>query len=148
MTQPDPSLWLFVSTILLMVTILGVALFYGGMVRSKNALNTIGMLLAAVLVVSIEWLFFMDVLVYGQGGAEESGLSAGARSLLPLYHAMTAALALGLVAGGIVERVRFLFFLLFGLLWPRLVLSPPARPSSDLELLAPLRVLAICELRL
>src|SRR5262245_8385256 len=116
MTQPDPSLWLFVSTILLMVTIIGVALFYGGMVRSKNALNTIGMLLAAVLVVSVEWLFFMDMFVYGQGGSEESGLNPGARSLLPLYHAMTAALAPGLVAGGIVERVRFLFFLVFVLL--------------------------------
>src|SRR5262249_58280290 len=58
--------------------------------------------------------------------SEESGLSPGARSLLPLYHAMTAALALGLVAGGIVERVRFLFFLLFGLLWTLLVYGPLA----------------------
>ena len=127
MTQAaDPSLWLFVSTILLMVTIVGVALFYGGMVRSKNALNTIGMLFAAVIVVSIEWLFFADALVYGRGGSEESALSAGARSLLPLNHAMTASLALGLVAGGIVERVRFPFFLVFGLLWTLLVYGPLA----------------------
>jgi ammonium transporter, Amt family len=127
MTQTaDPSLWLFVSTILLMVTLVGVALFYGGMVRSKNALNTIGMLFAAVIVVSIEWLFFGDGLVYGIGGSEESGLNAGARSLLPLHHAMTASLALGLVAGGIVERVRFPFFLVFGLLWTVLVYGPLA----------------------
>ena len=127
MTQGvDPSLWLFVSTIFLMVTIVGVALFYGGMVRSKNALNTMGMLFAAVLVVSVEWLFLGETLVYGQGGSEESGLSAGARSLLPLCHAMTASLALGLVAGGIVERVRFPFFLVFGLLWTMLVYAPLA----------------------
>jgi Amt family ammonium transporter len=127
MMQPvDPSLWLFISTILLMVAIVGVALFYGGMVRSKNALNTMGMLFAAVLVVSIEWLFLGDWLVYGNGGFEESELSAGARSLLPLFHAMTAALGLGLVAGGIVERVRFLFFLVFGLLWTLLVYGPIA----------------------
>lgn len=127
MTQAaDPSLWLFVSTIFLMVTIVGVALFYGGMVRSKNTLNTMGMLFAAVLVVSVEWLFLGETLVYGQGGSEESGLSAGARSLLPLYHAMMASLALGLVAGGIVERVRFPFFLVFGLLWTMLVYAPLA----------------------
>jgi Amt family ammonium transporter len=109
------TLWLLIATSLAMLVVPGVALFYGGMVRRKNVLNTIGMPFSALAVVSLAWLCFGEGLTYGrEGGA----------SLRPLFHAVMASLALALVAGAIVERVRFLFFLLFGLFWSLLVYGP------------------------
>jgi Amt family ammonium transporter len=125
MTQsPEQVLWQLISTLLVMLTIPGVALFYGGMVRRKNVLNTIAMPFSALALASILWLGRGDALFYGPGG--EGPGAAGTASAQSLYHAMTAALALALVAGGIVERVRFLFFLAFGVLWIALVHGPLA----------------------
>ena len=107
----DHILWLLISSSLVMLTIPGVALFYGGMVRKKNVLNTIAMPFGALVMVSIEWLCLGDVLVYGRG---EQGAVASMRSL---FHAMAASLALALVAGALAERIGFLFFLVFGALW-------------------------------
>lgn len=117
----EQILWLLLSTCVVMLTLPGVALFYGGMVRRKNVLNTIGMPLSALVLVSIEWLWVGEALVYGRGGSDRMGLTGGAASMRSLYHAMTASLALALVAGAIVERVRFLFFLVFGAFWLLLV---------------------------
>ena len=64
----DHILWLLISSSLVMLTIPGVALFYGGMVRKKNVLNTIAMPFGALVMVSIEWLCLGDVLVYGRAG--------------------------------------------------------------------------------
>jgi len=125
MTQgTDEILWLLISTSLVMLTIPGVALFYGGMVRKKNVLNTMAMPLSALAVVSIEWLCVGDALVYGRGGNAELGLAHSAGSMWSLYPAIAASLALALVAGAIVERVRFLFFLIFGMLWIAVVFGP------------------------
>ena len=109
------TLWLLIATSLATLIVPGVALFYGGMVRRKNVLNTIGMPFSALAVVSLVWLCVGEGLTYGR---------AGDGSLRPLFHAVMASLALALVAGAIVERVRFLFFLLFGLLWSLLVYGP------------------------
>lgn len=117
MQPPDPTLWLLVSTTLLLLTVPGVALFYGGMVRKKNVLNTIALPLVALALVSVEWGLFGDWLTFGRetGGAVER--AASAEPLRVVYHGMMASLALALVAGGLVERIRFSFFLLFGFLW-------------------------------
>ncbi len=117
MQPPDPTLSLLVSTTLLLLTVPGVALFYGGMVRKKNVLNTIALPLVALALVSVEWGFFGDWLTFGRetGGAVER--AASAEPLRVVYHGMMASLALALVAGGLVERIRFSFFLLFGFLW-------------------------------
>ena len=109
------TLWLLIATSLATLIVPGVALFYGGMVRRKNVLNTIGMPFSALAVVSLAWLCVGEGLTYGREGIG---------SLRPLFHAVLASLALALVAGAIVERVRFLFFLLFGLLWSLLVYGP------------------------
>ena len=118
----EQILWMLVSTALLWLTVPGVALFYGGMVRKKNVLNTIGLPLGALMMVSIEWLFV--------GDAPASGRAAPAASADPvrvIYDALAASLALTLVSGAIVERVKFSFFLLFGFLWVALVYGPLAR---------------------
>lgn len=119
MLRSDQTLWLLVSTALVMLTLPGVALFYGGMVRRKNVLNTMGMPLLALAVVSLEWLCFGDALAFGR--------SPGSPTPQQAYQTMTAAFALALVTGALVERVRVLFFLVFGLLWIPLVYVPLAR---------------------
>lgn len=126
MQQPDQILWLLISTTLLLLTVLGVALFYGGMVRRINVLNTIALPLVALALVSVEWRGFGEVLTFGReiDGSIRHASSSG--SLLLLNHGMTASLALALVAGGIVERTRFSFFLLFGSLWVVVVYMPLA----------------------
>ena len=127
MTQfSDQTLWLLISTTLLVLTVPGVALFYGGMVRKKNVMNTIALPFVALALVSIEWGLFGDALAFGRETGSPIGREAGMEPLRLVYHGMMAAIALALVAGGIVERVRFSFFLLFGLLWVVAVFIPLA----------------------
>ncbi|MGH7260415.1 MAG: ammonium transporter [Nitrospiraceae bacterium] len=118
MLRSDQILWLLVSTALVTLTVPGVALFYGGMVRKKNVLNTMGMPLLALAVVSLAWLCIGDALAFGG--------SPGSPAPQLAYHAMTAALALAVVTGALVERMKVLFFLVFGLLWVTLVYVPLA----------------------
>jgi Amt family ammonium transporter len=118
-TKPELA-WLLISSTLLALTVPGVALFYGGMVRRKNALNTIGLAFAALLVASLVSLCAWPLLVWSQYSSP-SGTSASA--LWP-YQTISGALALALVAGGLVERTRFAFFLVFGMLWLALVYLP------------------------
>jgi Amt family ammonium transporter len=119
MLRPDQILWLLVSTALVMLTLPGVALFYGGMVRKKNVVNTIGLSLLALMLVSLVWVCAGGTLAFGQ--------SPGSPSPQLAYHAMAAALALALVTGALVERLRVLFFIVFGLLWTVFVYGPLAR---------------------
>lgn len=119
MLRTDQTLWLLVSTVLVTLTLPGTALFYGGMVRSKNVLNTMGMPLLALLLVSVAGLCGGDAWAFrGDRGSPSPHLAS---------HVMTAALALALVTGALVERLRVLFFLVFGLLWTILVYGPLAR---------------------
>ncbi|MGH2620284.1 MAG: ammonium transporter [Anaerolineales bacterium] len=122
-----PMAWLLISTALVMLTLPGVALFYGGMVRRKNVLNTMGLPLLALALVSLEWMLGASVagMVAGGGGTTERPAAGG--SLQLAQHTMAAALALALVAGGLVERIRFVFFLVFGMLWAALVYAPIAQ---------------------
>jgi Amt family ammonium transporter len=120
MPAADATLWLLLSTTLLMLAVPGVALFYGGMVRRKNVMNTIALPFVALAMVSLGWA----VLVSGL----DSGTSEGARALLTsLRGGIMASVALALVAGAVVERIRFSFFLLFGLCWVVAVYVPLAR---------------------
>jgi len=118
MLRSDQTLWLLVSAALVMLTLPGVALFYGGMVRKKNVLNTMGMPMVALAMVSLAWLCFGDALAFGR--------SPGSSTPQLAYQTMAAALALALVTGALVERMKVLFFLVFGLLWTALVYGPLA----------------------
>jgi ammonium transporter, Amt family len=111
-TQADQTLWLLVSTTLLALAVPGVAFFYGGMVRKKNVMNTIALPFVGLAVVSLAWSLVCN------GWAAWSGDMIGAHDpLRSLYRGMMASIALALVAGGIVERIRFSFFLVFALCW-------------------------------
>ena len=121
--QGDQTLWLLISTTLLALAVPGVALFYGGMVRKKNVMNTIALPFVALVIVSFAWS------VAGNGWVAWHGTEAMTEHnpLQSVYRGMMASMALALVAGGIVERVRFSFFLVFGLCWVAAVFVPLAQ---------------------
>ncbi|BCA56797.1 Ammonium transporter Amt [Nitrospira sp. KM1] len=117
MTPGDRTLWLLASTTLLVLVVPGVSLFYGGMVRRKNVMSTIALPFTALAMVSIEWM----------ATAPPVDLSEDAGPLWSLFWGITASVALGLVAGGVVERVRFAFFVVFALCWIPAVFLPLAQ---------------------
>lgn len=121
--QGDQTLWLLISTTLLALAVPGVALFYGGMVRKKNVMNTIALPFVALVIVSFAWS------VAGNGWVAWHGTEAMTdhNPLQSVYRGMMASMALALVAGGIVERIRFSFFLVFGLCWVAAVFVPLAQ---------------------
>ncbi len=126
MTRSDQVLWLLVAGTFTFLTIPGVALFYGGMVRKKNVLNTMALPLLALGMASIGWLC-ADLGLDGSrvvGGVTDTEWKAG--SLPSIFFAEAGALALALVAGAVVERVRLPFFLLFSVFWMALVYGPLA----------------------
>ncbi|MEW6542018.1 MAG: ammonium transporter [Nitrospirota bacterium] len=115
--------WLLICSAWLLLSLPGVALFYGGMVRKKNVLNTMGLVLAALLLVSVLGVFGGLL----RGGFPTMEFGVAGLSPVPVYETMAGALALALVAGGLVERVRFSFFLVFGFLWAWFCYGPIAR---------------------
>ena len=142
--------WLIVATILvLLMTIPGIALFYGGLVRQKNVLSIIMQSLLIVAAVSIIWVAFGYSFVFGTS-LVESGSPLGAviggfdkvflRSitldtlaagqipelLFVLFQCMFAVITPALILGSFAERVKFSGFLLFTVLWSVLVYIPMA----------------------
>ena len=66
---PADTAWMLVSTALVLLMTPGLAFFYGGLVRSKNALNTMMMSFAALGVVGVVWALLGYSLAFGTGGA-------------------------------------------------------------------------------
>ncbi len=134
--------WLLMATALVMLmTPAGLALFYGGMSRSKNILNTIGLSFAAYAVVSIIWVIWGFSLSFGKdidgiiGSTQflfmsDIGIKTLAGSVPTLVFAsfqMTfAAITLGLISGSVVERLKFSSWIVFTVLWVTFVYAPVA----------------------
>ena len=142
--------WIIVATILvLLMTIPGIALFYGGLVRQKNVLSIVMQSLVIVAVVSIIWVAFGYSFVFGTslmdsgsplgaviGGFDKLMLrgitldtltAAGIPELLfVLFQCMFAIITPALILGSFAERVKFSGFLLFTVLWCTLVYIPMA----------------------
>jgi Amt family ammonium transporter len=147
MTTPAPpplvaadTAWLLVATALVLLMVPGLALFYGGLVRAKNALNTIMMTLAGFAVAAMAWAGLGYSLAFAPGSPLLGGLDhvalAGvdfaARGPVPhlLYFAFQttfAGIAVALVAGALVERLRFSAWLAFAALWTVVVYAPVCR---------------------
>ena len=135
--------WVLVSTALVMLMVPGLALFYGGLVRGKSALNTMLMSLAALAVVSVQWVVVGYSLAFAPGSRWVGGLDwlllagvagtpnptyAGAipHLLFAAFQAMFAGITVAIVSGAVVERMRFRAYLLFAVLWTTLVYDPLA----------------------
>jgi len=136
--------WMIAATsLVLMMTIPGLALFYAGMVRKKNVLATMAQSLAATFLISILWAAAGYTLTFtGDGpflgtlehiflrGITLDAVSPLAKtipeSLFMLYQMTFAIITVALVAGSVADRLRFSAFLLFCVLWLFLVYVPVA----------------------
>lgn len=131
--------WIIVATALvLFMTLPGLALFYGGLVRARNVLSVFMHCYAIACAMSVAWLAVGYSIAFGDGGAIWGGLGklflAGvtAESLwgtLPevLFFAFQMTFAIitpALIVGAYVERTNFAFVLIFSTLWMLLVYAP------------------------
>lgn len=132
--------WILISTTLvLFMTLPGLALFYGGLVRARNVLSVFMQCYAIACLMSVLWLAFGYTIAFGPG---DSGLWGGLGKMflldvngddlvgtLPevLFFAFQMTFAIitpALIVGAYIERINFAFVLLFSGLWMLLVYAP------------------------
>lgn len=137
--------WLLTSSALVLaMTAPGLAIFYGGMVRRKNALNTMMQCFIILCLVSVQWVLWGYSLAFGPdkghviGGFEWLGLSGVGLDPNPDYGAtvphqafmvfqlMFAVITPALITGAFAERMKFTSFLVFILLWTTFIYDPLA----------------------
>jgi Amt family ammonium transporter len=129
--------WMLVATAFVMLmTPAGLALFYGGLTRSKNVLNTIGMSLGAYAVGTLVWVLigysiaFGDGDLFGTGKVMLSGITSDTLSgtipelLFVAFQGTFAAIAVAIASGSMIERVKFSTFMIFAALWIVAVYAP------------------------
>lgn len=136
--------WIMTSTaLILLMTLPGLALFYGGLVRSKNALSILIQCFAITGLVSLLWVACGYSLAFGDGGAAQAYIGGLKRAFLlhlsatdvtgtvpesvfALFQMTFAVITPALIIGGYAERLRFGAVLLFSGLWLLLVYVPVA----------------------
>ncbi|NUQ19800.1 MAG: ammonium transporter, partial [Gemmatimonadaceae bacterium] len=132
--------WTLVSAGLVLLMIPGLALFYGGLVRARAALNTFMMSFAALALVSVQWVLFGYSFSFAPGGVigglrwaglATLGLTGPYSATIPhiafvAFQAMFAGITVALISGAMVERIRFPVYLAFAALWTTLVYDPLA----------------------
>ncbi|MFZ5989270.1 MAG: ammonium transporter [Bacillota bacterium] len=132
--------FIMISAALVFFMIPGLALFYGGMSRKKNVLNTIMNVFIVIGIVSIQWVLFgyslsfgsdnfsiiggFDFLGFNNVGAEASGTIP--HTVFAMYQMMFAIITAALITGAFAERMRFPAMIAFILLWTTLVYDPLA----------------------
>ena len=138
--------WLLVSAALVMLMTPGLALFYGGMVRTKNILGTVMQSFIVLGLISIEWMLVGYSFSFGPdlGGngiiGDLSWFALSGVGLSPfkdyaatvphqafmIYQMMFAVITPALITGAFAERFKFSTYLVFTLLWALLVYNPVA----------------------
>lgn len=134
--------FLMVSAALVMLMTPGLALFYAGMVRTKNTLGTIMQSFIIIGLISLQWILWGYSMAFGPdkfgiiGGLEWFGLRNVGLTPHPvyaptvphqvfmIYQCMFAVITPALITGAFAERMRFGPFLLFSLLWATFVYDP------------------------
>ncbi|MDP4177367.1 MAG: ammonium transporter [Bacillota bacterium] len=131
------------SAALVMLMIPGLALFYGGLVKSKNVLSTTMHSYAALAIISIQWIVIGYSLSFGPNvngiignlnwaflrnvGFESNSYAPTIPHLLfVVFQMMFAVITIAVVSGSFAERMRFSAFIVFALLWSTLVYDPIA----------------------
>ncbi len=133
--------WILTSAALVLLMTPGLALFYGGMTRSKSVLNMMMMSFGAIGLVSLLWVFYGYSIAFGDdiGGITGDLSAAGLRGMLASgteggipdllfagFQLMFAVITVALISGAIADRARFGPWLLFAGLWATLVYFPVA----------------------
>ena len=138
MSAPD-TVWMLVATALVLLMTPALGFFYGGLVRAKNALNTMMMSVAALGVAGIVWALLAYSLAFAEGSGFIGGTSHAflrgvgleTKGTIPhllfmTYQGTFAIITAALISGAIVERKRFGPYLIFVGLWTLVVYAPVA----------------------
>ncbi len=141
MNKADTAFILAAAGLVLLMTP-GLALFYGGMVRRKNVLGTLMQSLFMIALISIEWVyvgysmsfgpdvggFIGDLSWFALNGVTNAPSPDYAttipQTVFMVYQCMFAVITPALITGAFAERVRFVPFLVFSILWTVLVYNP------------------------
>jgi Amt family ammonium transporter len=133
--------WVLASAALVMLMTPGLALFYGGMVRTKNVLTTIMQSFFVVALISVQWVLIGYTLTFGSDiggligsleyfglnglGQEPSAIAATIPSLaFVAFQCMFAVITPALITGSFAERMKFPAFVVFIVAWATLVYNP------------------------
>jgi Amt family ammonium transporter len=142
--------WMLVSTVLVLLMIVpGLALFYGGLVRTKNMLSVLTQVLVVCCIVMVVWALWGYSMAFSDGGSLNAYVGGFSKALLKGVDTSTtvetfsrgvvipeivfvafqmtfAAITAALVIGGFAERMKFAAICAFSVLWPTLVYFPIA----------------------
>lgn len=137
--------WVLIATALVMLmTLPGLALYYGGLVRRKNVLSMIMMSFCVLCLVSLQWILWGYSLAFGPDyhhvigrldwiGLKDVGLQPNAdyaetipHLLYMTFQMMFAVITPALISGAFAERMKFSAYIIFILLWSTLVYDPIA----------------------
>ncbi|MBU8698691.1 ammonium transporter [Bacillus paralicheniformis] len=141
--QMGDTVFMFFCALLVWLMTPGIALFYGGLVRSKNVLSTVMHSLSSIAIVSIIWILFGYSLAFAPGnpliggldwiGLQGVGFEPNAdysetipHTLYMMFQLTFAVLTTAIISGSFAERMRFPAFILFSVLWAVFVYSPVA----------------------
>jgi Amt family ammonium transporter len=130
--------WMLISSALVLLMILGLALFYGGLVQRKNVLSSMMHSFVAMGVIAIEWVVIGYSLAFGTGNWFIGGLGHvflrdinlySVTGTIPTYafiafQGMFAIITPALISGAIVGRIKFKSYITFILLWGIIVYAP------------------------
>jgi Amt family ammonium transporter len=134
--------WMLTSTALvILMSLLGLAIFYGGLAKAKDTLNTIAMVFTAYAIASVVWVIYGYTLTFGTdigrvigspaklflSGVDVKSLQGTIPELLFVaFQGTFAAITLALISGSYIERMKFSAWLLFSILWVSFVYVPVA----------------------
>ncbi|MCX7856533.1 MAG: ammonium transporter [Deltaproteobacteria bacterium] len=132
------------TALVMLMTVPGLALFYGGLAKRKDALNTIAMSFASFALVSILWILYGYAFTFGEdisgvignptklflSGIDVKSVVDAARTIpeyvFVVYQLTFAAITVALVSGAFIERIKFSAWVLFTMLWMTFVYIPVA----------------------
>ena len=134
--------WMLASTALVMLMVPGLAFFYGGMVRAKSVLNIMMMVLYSLAIMPVVWFLWGYSGAFGDdigGGLIGGGESLGLKNLtfesltgthptyiFVVFQMLFCVITIGLVAGAIADRARFVAWMVFVPIWVTFVYVPIA----------------------
>lgn len=131
--------WILMSSALVLLMTPGLAFFYGGLVRGRNAINTIMFSFGTMMVASLVWVLWAYSLAFSGGnwfigdlsaiGLKGIGINDGTGIpdlLFVVFQMMFAIITPALITGAVVERFKFTTYLVFLVLWLTFVYAPIA----------------------
>lgn len=141
--NPADIVFMFVSTSFVMFMIIGLALFYGGLVRAKNVMSIIAQCIICIGMVTLVWMFYgysavfsgdifgfignLDFAFLKNVGQAPAPMSENIPHVLfCMFQLMFAAITPALITGAFAERIKFSSFLIFTFIWTTIVYLPVA----------------------